>query len=138
MLYFDYIFISICIGKFYLVDAEYPNVPGFLAPYWCTCYHLKEFCRENPIITRQELFNHWHSSLRNVMEWKFDIFKQHFHILKHVISYSIFIVTKIVLACNILHNFITMEDFLPSKVDIEEDHDHAGINVPILETYGNN
>ena len=44
----------------------------------------------------------------------------------------------IVLACGILHNFITMEDGLPSEVEIEEDDDRVGINVPILETYGMN
>lgn len=43
--------------------------------------------------------------------------------------------TKIVLACCILHNFITIEDDIPCEVEIEED-ERDGINVPILETYG--
>ena len=49
--------ICVCVGKYFLVDAGYPNVPRFLALYWCTCYHLKEFSRENPINTPWELFN---------------------------------------------------------------------------------
>ena len=137
MLYFEYNFNSICVGKFYLVDVGYPNVPGFLAPYRCTRYHLKEFCRANPISNPQELFNHRHSSLRNVIERTFGIFKQRFPILRHATSYSIFTQTKIVLACGILHNFITMEDGL-LEVEVEEDDDRVGINVPILETYGMN
>ena len=43
---------------------------------------------------------------------------------------------KIVLACCILHNFITIEDGVLLEVDIEEEDDREGINVPILETYG--
>ena len=138
MLYFEYNFNSICVGKFYLVDVGYPNVPGFLVPYRCTRYHLKEFCRANPISNPQELFNHRHSSLRNVIERTFGIFKQRFPILKHATSYSISTQTKIVLACGILHNFIIVEDGAPLEVDFEEDDVRALINVPILETYGMN
>ena len=44
--------------------------------------------------------------------------------------------TNIVLACCILHNFITIEDGIPSKIDIHEEDDREGIDVPILEIYG--
>lgn len=44
--------------------------------------------------------------------------------------------TRIVLACTILHNFITVEDGVPLEVELEDDDGHASINVPILETYG--
>jgi hypothetical protein len=125
-----------CLGKYYLVDARYPNVPGFLAPYRCTRYHLKEFSRENPINTPQELFNHRHSSLRNVIERTFGILKQRFPILKHATSYQIKTQAHIVLACCILHNFITIEDGLPSEVEFEEEDGRDGIDVPVLETYG--
>lgn len=139
MLYVDYNFICICLGKFYLVDVGYPNVPRFLALYWCMRYHLKEFCRENPISIPQELFNHRHSSLRNVIECTFGIFKKCFPILKHVTSYNIINQINYFLSCGILHNFIMMEDGIPSEVEIEEDDDdHVEINVPVLETYGMN
>ena len=42
----------------------------------------------------------------------------------------------IVLACYILHNFITIEDGLPLEEAIEKEDDHDGIEVPLLETYG--
>ena len=118
------------------MDVGYPNVPGFLAPYRCTRYHLKEFSRENPINTPQELFNHRHSSLRNAIEHAFGILKQSFPILRHATSYQIRTQTKIVLACCILHNFITIEDDISFEVDIEKEDDREGINVPILEKYG--
>ena len=123
-------------GKYYLVNARYPNVPRFLAPYHCTCYHLKEFSRENPINTPKELFNHHHSSLRNAIECTFGILKQHFPILRQEMTYQIMTQTKIVLACCILHNFIIIEDGIPSKVDIDKEDDREGIDIPILEIYG--
>ena len=43
---------------------------------------------------------------------------------------------RIVLACTILHNFIMVEDGVPSEVKLEDDDGGAPINVPILETYG--
>ena len=42
----------------------------------------------------------------------------------------------IILACCILHNFITIEDGLPLEVAIQEEDDRDGIEVPLLETYG--
>ena len=42
---------------------------------------------------------------------------------------------KIMLACCILHNFITIEDGVPLDVEIEEEDDYNGINMPILDTY---
>jgi hypothetical protein len=126
----------IYVGKYFLVDVGYPNAPGFLAPYRCTRYHLKEFSRENPINSRQELFNHRHSSLRNSVERTFGILKQRFPILRHATSYPIMTQAHIVLACCILHNYITLEDDIPSEIVTEEEDDRDGIGVPMLETYG--
>ena len=130
----------IFVGKFYLADAGYPNVPGFLTPFRSTRYHLKEFSRANPINTPQELYNHRHSSLRNIIERTFGILKQRFPILKHATSYQIMTQTRIVLACCILHNYITIEDGVPLEIETDEDDDDDSnaINVPILETYGMN
>jgi hypothetical protein len=36
---------SICLGKCYVVDAGYPNRPGYLAPYKGERYHLPEWHR---------------------------------------------------------------------------------------------
>ena len=71
-----------------------------------------------------------------MIERTFGILKQCFPILRHATSYSIMTQTKIMLACCILHNFITIKDDIPPDVEIEEDDDHDGINVPMLDTSG--
>ena len=43
-------------------------------------YHLKEYSRRGPQNT-QDLFNHRHSSLRNVIERTFGVLKKHFPII---------------------------------------------------------
>ena len=71
-----------------------------------------------------------------MIECTFGILKQHFPILRHATSYSITTQKKIVLACCILHNFISIEDGVPQVLEIEEDVDRGGINVPILDIFG--
>jgi hypothetical protein len=62
-------------GKYYLVDAGYPNEYGYLGPYKGEMYHLQEFrCREQPS-GRKEMFNRAHSSLCNVIERSFGVWK---------------------------------------------------------------
>ncbi|KAH7839886.1 hypothetical protein Vadar_009989 [Vaccinium darrowii] len=56
-------------GKFYLVDAGYPNKPGFLAPYKGYRYHQPEFRQgRRRINDDNEYFNRAHSSLRSCIE----------------------------------------------------------------------
>lgn len=43
---------------------------------------------------------------------------------------------KIFFTCCILDNFITIEDGIPSKIDIDEEDDCEGVHVQILEIYG--
>jgi hypothetical protein len=62
-------------GKFYLVDSEYPNRPGYLVPYKETKYHLPEFQNGPMLKGIKETFNFAHSSLRNVVEMSFGVLK---------------------------------------------------------------
>ncbi|TYK02751.1 putative nuclease HARBI1 [Cucumis melo var. makuwa] len=56
-------------GYYYLVDAGYPNVDGFLAAYRGQRYHLQEWRGvENAPSTSKEFFNMKHSSARNTKE----------------------------------------------------------------------
>ncbi|GKV01143.1 hypothetical protein SLEP1_g13723 [Rubroshorea leprosula] len=55
-------------GKYYLVDAGYPNINGYLAPYKGERYHIPDFRRRSQPIGYQEVFNHAHACLRNVIE----------------------------------------------------------------------
>ncbi|XP_050150053.1 uncharacterized protein LOC126625017 [Malus sylvestris] len=58
-------------GKYYLVDAGYLQMIGYLGPYKGERYHLPD-CRKNPEPTgHKEVFNHMHSSLRSIIEQTF-------------------------------------------------------------------
>jgi hypothetical protein len=94
------------LGKFYLVDAGYTTMPGFISPYRGVRYHLKEIeglRPENP----RELFNFRHSSLRSAIERAFAMLKNRFQVLDNTKpKYSIQIQVDFVLACAVLHNYI--------------------------------
>ncbi|XP_058087494.1 uncharacterized protein LOC131234578 [Magnolia sinica] len=96
-------------GKYYLVDAGFPNTPGFLAPYRGVRYHLKEFKQGCLLRDKEELFNLHYSSLRNAIEHAFGVLKARFPILKNTPNYPIETQTKIVIACYIIHNHIINE-----------------------------
>ena len=62
-------------SKYYLVDARYPNEYGYLDPYKCEKYHLQDFrCRRQPR-GKEKVFNRALSSLRNVIECSFRVWK---------------------------------------------------------------
>lgn len=120
-------------GKFYLVDGGFPTMPGFIAPYKRTRYHLKEQCGQTPK-NRRELFNLRHSSLRISIESAFGILKGRFKILCEEPFFPFETQVDIALACFILHNFILQvdpKDYWANHAMefIEEDHnavyDHA-------------
>jgi hypothetical protein len=52
------------------------------------------------------MFNHLHSSLRNVIERSFGVLKMKWRILQHLPSYPMEKQIKIIIACMALHNFI--------------------------------
>ena len=55
-------------GKYYLVDVGDPNEYGYLGPYKDERYHLQEFRRRGQLSGREEVFNHAHLSLCNVIK----------------------------------------------------------------------
>jgi hypothetical protein len=58
----------ICASKYYVVDTDYPNRPGYLSSYKGERYHLPEWHRGVEPNTPTEKFNRIHSSVRNVIE----------------------------------------------------------------------
>ncbi|KAF9626362.1 hypothetical protein IFM89_032778 [Coptis chinensis] len=97
-------------GKYYVVDAGYANTKRFLAPYRGVRYHLQDYRgRKNPPRTKEELYNHRHSSLRNVTEHCFGVLKSRFLILKFVPAYPFETQRDIVFAACVLHNYIRLE-----------------------------
>lgn len=98
-------------GKYYLVDAGYSNMEGFLSPYPGVRYHLHEYRGANQLPRNaKELFNHRHSSLRNVIQRSFDVLKARFPILKLAPQYAFHIQRDIVIAACVLHNYIRREE----------------------------
>ncbi|XP_050238396.1 uncharacterized protein LOC126687883 [Mercurialis annua] len=91
--------------KYYLCDAAYPNTRGFMAPYRNTRYWLSDF-RNDRARTKEEIFNHAHARLRNVIERSFGVLKARFPILKTMPSYSFAVQRNIVIACVSVHNYL--------------------------------
>ncbi|XP_020258218.1 uncharacterized protein LOC109834594 [Asparagus officinalis] len=110
--------------KYYLCDAGYTTMPGFISPYRGVRYHLKEHTGRTPK-NRKELFNLRHSSLRSKIECTFGILKNRFKILAGKPNYPFPTQVDIVLACTVLHNFIALEDpaddIFNENVEIDED-----------------
>ncbi|KAI8550640.1 hypothetical protein RHMOL_Rhmol01G0214800 [Rhododendron molle] len=95
------------LGKYYVVDSGYTNMPGYLAPYRGKRYHRDQWNGVNTMFrSPQELFNYKHSSLRNVIERCFGVLKARFPILKSMPRYSCARQPTIVTACCVVHNWI--------------------------------
>ncbi|WVZ88820.1 hypothetical protein U9M48_035291 [Paspalum notatum var. saurae] len=93
-------------GKYYVVDAGYPNRLGYLAPYKGERYHVPEWHRGMESKTPKEKFNRVHSSIRNVIDRCFGLLKMKWQILYNMPSYSMTKHKRIVVATMVVHNFI--------------------------------
>jgi hypothetical protein len=97
-------------GKYYLADAGYPNRPGYLAPYKGHRYHVPEWRKGPAPRGQQELFNHLHSCIRNVIERTFGVWKMKWRVVLKMPSYPMKKQKMIVAATMCLHNFIREND----------------------------
>jgi len=79
----------VCLGKYYNVDASYPNRPGYLAPYKGARYHVPELRRGSAPSGAHELFNHLHSSLGNVVECAFGVLKIKWRVLLKMLTFPL-------------------------------------------------
>jgi len=70
-----------------MVDTGYPNEYGYLGPYKGERYHFQEFRRRVQPTSQEERFNRAHSSLRNVIERAFGVWKQRWRILQNMLAY---------------------------------------------------
>ncbi|CAN6348432.1 unnamed protein product [Urochloa humidicola] len=118
-------------GKFYCVDAGYPNRPGYLSPYRGTKYPRAPFKNAPSPKGKTETFNHAHAKVRNVIEWSFGVLKMKFRILLHMQKFPIKKQARIIVACMALHNFIrdsklADRDFDPC--DADENYIPGGYN----------
>ncbi|XP_039807290.1 uncharacterized protein LOC120671112 [Panicum virgatum] len=74
----------------------------------------------------KEVFNHAHSSLRNVIEQSFGVLKMKWRILLNLPSHLVNKQSKIIVACMALHNFIRECDLEDPhfQEDVEDDSPH--------------
>ncbi|XP_062028918.1 uncharacterized protein LOC133744908 [Rosa rugosa] len=93
-------------GKYYLVDAGYPQMKGYLGPYKNNTYHLPDFRRCGGPTGPKEVFNYVHSSLRSVIERTFGVWKKKWKILRDMPNYPFDKQVKIIIATMALHNYI--------------------------------
>ncbi|XP_054801614.1 uncharacterized protein LOC129305674 [Prosopis cineraria] len=120
-------------GKYYLVDAGYPNPNGYVGPYRRERYHLSDFRRSSSFANNNEVFNYYHSSLRCTIERTFGVWKNRFAILRHMPNYDYDTQVQIVVATMAIHNFIRKQsdsdyEFMRHETEdhIEhEDNDHV-------------
>lgn len=88
------------------MDSGYPNRQGYLATYKGTKYCPLEF-RQGPMPRgKKELFNCYHSSLRNVIERSFGVLEMNWRILLGLPSYPMAKQSQIIVACMTIHKFI--------------------------------
>ena len=105
-----------------MVDFGYASLPGFLTPFKGERYHLNDYRgRGRRPSTTRELFNHRHSSLRNVIERSFGALKNRFTILRHMLSFTIKKQALIVIACCALHNYIRDQDRMDKNFSLYGD-----------------
>jgi hypothetical protein len=85
-----------------------------LTPYRGTRYHLKEWgqVENGRPANYKELFNLRHSSLRNVIERKFGIWKRQFKILREASEYPIDIQVRIITALGVVSNYIFEDGYI--------------------------
>ncbi|XP_076936901.1 uncharacterized protein LOC143604248 [Bidens hawaiensis] len=95
--------------KYYLCDAAYAHIRGFVAPYRNVRYWLGDF-RRKCVLTNKAKFNHAHAKLRNVIERAFGALKARFPILKRRTSFPLETQRNVTVACFALHNFIRKRD----------------------------
>ena len=92
------------------MDCGVPNRRQFLAPFRGVRYHLQDFAGQGRDPENEvELFNFRHSSLKNVIERIFGVFKSRFTIFKFASPFPYRTQADLVLACVGLHNFLHKE-----------------------------
>lgn len=107
-------------GKYYLVDAGYPQTVQYVGPYKGVKYHLPDFRRGQPPQGYQEIFNKAHSSLRSCIERTFGVWKKRWKILSNMPSYWFSAQRNIVVATMALHNYIRLHssgDTIFNRID---------------------
>ncbi|KAK3440629.1 hypothetical protein EUGRSUZ_B00883 [Eucalyptus grandis] len=96
-------------SRHYLVDTKSVNLPGFLSPYHDVPYHLNGLPGDRHLQDAKDVFNQWHSLLRNSMNRIFSALKARFPILTSTPPYPLQTQVKLVVTGCAIHNYIHIE-----------------------------
>lgn len=115
-------------GCYYLADAGYSNSSFTLTPFRSVRYHLREIQQaEQKPKDMYELFNFRHSSLRNVVERTFGVFKRRWRIFDRPHEFDLSTQRRLVYALAAVHNLINLHypvgedfDFVATLPAVEE------------------
>ncbi|WCJ39798.1 hypothetical protein M5689_020758 [Euphorbia peplus] len=114
--------------NYYLCDVAYANTRGFTALYRNTRYWLSDYRNDRHPRKKEEMFNHAHARLRNVIERAFAVLKARFRILKKMAPHPYPVVRNIFIACVATHNYLRKTSVSDAIFDrFDEDH----VNMPI-------
>ena len=92
---------------YYLSDGSYSSARRLLVPYKNTRYHYQEG-REATLRpeTKEELFNHRHTLLRDIGECSIGNIKGSFRIFRLTPHFSVPTQNRIIIAAAAIHNFL--------------------------------
>ncbi|KAL0925637.1 hypothetical protein M5K25_004002 [Dendrobium thyrsiflorum] len=121
---------------YYLVDSDYTNTDKLIAPFRVYRYHLADYRRNTSrsYAVQQELFNHRHAQLRNVIERTFGIWNERFQVLTHMRQFPLTVQADLVIACAVLHNYIGRYHghdmyFNMSQTEMEHDNECGEVDM---------
>ncbi|KAL0915689.1 hypothetical protein M5K25_016127 [Dendrobium thyrsiflorum] len=121
---------------YYLVDSGYANTDKLIAPFRGYRYHLADYRRNTSrrYAVQQELFNHRHAQLRNVVERTFGIWKERFQVLTHMRQFPITVQADLVIVCAVLHKYIGRYHghdmyFNMSLTEMEHDNERGEVDM---------
>lgn len=107
--------LQVPLGKYYIVDSKYENLPGFIAPY----RGVSTSNKEEP----KGMFNERHKVLHRAIDRAFGALKERFPILLSAPPYPLQTQVKLVIAACALHNYVRLEkpdDFVFRMFEEEE------------------
>ena len=120
---------SVPDGKYYVADAGYSNCHETLTPYKKVRYHLREITTAGmQPKDMYELFNFRHSSLRNVVERTFGVFKRRWRIFDRPHEFEFRKQKQLIYALAAVHNFINMHYRVDEDYERLKPHQWEGLD----------
>lgn len=99
------------VGRYYLADSGYTFQAGNMTPFRETRYHVDEFEGVDlSNLQREEKFNKIHSELRNIIERRFGVLKERWHILDKVPFFRREKQAQIIVSCFAMDNYLWKRD----------------------------